>query len=111
MSCWLVKTSTGEMNNCVGVFVLVAAVVFLGLVVAEAGYPSLYEPYSHTSLKYYGGHTPGPSEYEKTGEFNASSRVEKLNELGENTLTFKKDLLLRLINFQFHFNHSAALVI
>lgn len=39
---------------------------FFAFVVVEAGYPDPHEP---GSLKYYGGHTPGPSEYEeKFGE-------------------------------------------
>lgn len=45
---------------------------FFGFVVVEAGYP---DPHEHEpfNLKYYGGHTPGPSKYEeeKLGELDS----------------------------------------
>lgn len=61
------------MYNCGGVlFVAVVLFGFLALFVAmdvEAGHEVEFDP---AHLKYYGGHTPGPSEYgeEKFGELD-----------------------------------------
>lgn len=51
-----------------GAFAVVLLVGFFSFVAVEAEFPDPHDPYS---LKYYGGHTPGPSEYkEKLGEWD-----------------------------------------